>query len=127
MPRIVVVDDDPSNSSLIKLLLEMDGHSVVTSPDIASAKTVADGSTDAFLIDYHLARGANGLDLLRDIRQGNTPASADSVVIVTSGDYRRETEARAAGANKFMLKPYPADALSQELSRLLAARKNNAQ
>ncbi len=126
MPRIVVVDDDPSNSSLIKLLLEMDGYSVVTSPDIASAKVMADGDTDAFLIDYHLARGANGLDLLRDIRQGNTPASADSVVIVTSGDYRRESEAREAGANKFMLKPYPADALSQELSRLLAARKNNA-
>lgn len=123
MSNIIVVDDDPTNITLTKLLLELDGYSVTTCFDITSAKASAGDGTDAFLIDCNLARGANGIDLLRDIRSGTTGAEEEVVVIITSGDYRREVEASEAGADMFLLKPYPPESLSDNLAKLLKMKK----
>jgi DNA-binding NtrC family response regulator len=122
MAKIIVVDDDPSNISLLEIFLDLEGFSVFSSTDMEQAKAAADENTEAFLIDCNLARGANGIDLLRDIRQGDTAAPIDAIVIMTSGDYRRESETMAAGADKFLLKPYPPDQLSSSLNRLMAAK-----
>jgi len=120
MTKIIVVDDDLTNAGLIKMLLELDGYEVVSCADIAQAKTAASTDAGAFVIDCHLARGASGLDLVRDVRQGKTDAAAEISIIVTSGDHRREPEAMEAGADQFLLKPYPPDTLSEALKNLLA-------
>jgi DNA-binding response OmpR family regulator len=125
MAKVIVVDDDSSNITLLEIFLDLEGYEVTSSTDIEQAKTLADEETDAFLIDCNLARGANGLDLLRDIRQGKTAASSDAIVIMTSGDYRRESESMEAGADHFLLKPYPPDQLSKYLSQLMAAKGNH--
>ncbi|HID53325.1 MAG TPA: response regulator [Anaerolineae bacterium] len=119
MANIIVVDDDPTNTELIKMLLEMEGYNVTACYDIDQAKVAATGHSDAFVIDCNLARGANGLDLLHDIRQGQTGASSDTIVIMTSGDYRREAEALRLGAQNFLLKPYQPNDLTDLLNQLL--------
>lgn len=120
MTQIIVVDDDNTNSSLIKMLLELDGFSVQTCEDQAKATAAASSDTKAFVIDCHLARGRSGLDLLRAIRAGETDAKVDTAVIITSGDYRQEDESLASGADLFLLKPYPPDALSATINEVLA-------
>ncbi len=125
MAKVIVVDDDSSNIALLEIFLDLEGFEVKSSTDIEQAKAAADEKTDAFLIDCNLARGKNGLDLLRDIRQGKTDASSDIIVIMTSGDYRRESEAMDAGADHFLLKPYPPDQLSKHLNQLMAAKGYN--
>lgn len=120
MTQIIVVDDDNTNSSLIKMLLELDGFSVETCEDQNKAENAASPHTKAFVIDCHLARGRSGLDLLRAIRAGETEAKKDTAVIITSGDYRQEEESLTSGANLFMLKPYPPNSLSERLTDLLA-------
>lgn len=127
MAKIIVVDDDNTNSSLIKMLLELDGFNVVACDDQEQAEAVADSETAAFVVDCHLARGKSGLDLLRAIRAGDTNAEADTAVIVTSGDYRREDESMAAGANRFLLKPYPPNSLAEVLTQILAEGDTNEQ
>jgi len=119
MLKIIVVDDDPANITLIRMLLELDGFNVKTGGDVEQAIAMAEADTDAFVIDYHLARGANGLDLVRAIRSGETAAPSDAIILITSGDYRCEPESLAAGANLFLLKPYPPNMLSQEIQKLL--------
>jgi DNA-binding response OmpR family regulator len=120
MSKIIVVDDDNTNSSLIKMLLELDGFSVETCEDQKKAENAATPNTQAFVIDCHLARGRSGLDLLRAIRAGETEAKKNTAVIITSGDYRQEEESLEFGANLFMLKPYPPNSLSEMLTDLLA-------
>lgn len=120
MSKIIVVDDDNTNSSLIKMLLELDGFSVVTCEDQIKAESAASLDTQAFVIDCHLARGRSGLDLLRAVRAGETKAKKDTAVIITSGDYRQEDESIESGANLFMLKPYPPNTLSEALAEMLA-------
>jgi CheY-like chemotaxis protein len=119
MTQIIVVDDDNTNSSLIKMLLELDGFSVEACEDQAKAMAAASADTKAFVIDCHLARGRSGLDLLRAVRAGETDAALETAVIITSGDYRQEEESLASGANLFLLKPYPPDALSKTLNEIL--------
>ena len=123
MSKIIVVDDDPTNITLIQMLLELDDFVVKTCREVEQAITMAEADTDAFVIDYHLARGSNGLDLLRAIRSGETAASPNAIVLITSGDYRCEPESIEAGANLFLLKPYPPNALSQEIQKLLQGGK----
>lgn len=120
MTQIIVVDDDNTNSSLIKMLLELDGFSVETCEDQSKAEKATTPNTKAFVIDCHLARGRSGLDLLRAIRAGETNAKMETAVIITSGDYRQEKESLESGANLFMLKPYPPNSLSETLTDLLA-------
>jgi two-component system chemotaxis response regulator CheY len=127
MTQIIVVDDDNTNSSLIKMLLELDGFAVEACEDQDTATAVTTQETKAFVIDYHLARKRSGLDLLRAVRAGETEADRETAVIVTSGDYRRKEEAIEAGANLFLLKPYPPNILSNSIKEILAEGADNEQ
>lgn len=125
MPKIIVVDDDQTNISLLKMLLEMDGFSVEACVDGAQAKRAAAQGVDAFLVDFNLAGGKSGLDLLKDVRAGQTSAAKNTLFIMASGDHRREAESHAAGADMFLLKPYSPTDLSEELSKLLATKEKH--
>ena len=121
MANIILIDDDRTNANLIKMLLEMDGFSVKVCPDLQQARELIQETTDAFIIDCNLARGDNGIDMLKAIRSGETLASRSIPVIMTSGDDRRSKEADESGATKFLLKPYSPSKLSEELSRLVGS------
>jgi CheY-like chemotaxis protein len=120
MTSVILVDDDRTNSSLIKMLLEMDGFLVTSVPNIPRAQLAMTSEVDALIIDCNLSGGESGIDLLRLIRSGATAVAENTPVIVTSGDDRRNREAVEAGANSFLLKPYPPSTLSDELTKLLA-------
>lgn len=119
MTNVIVIDDDPTNSGLLKMLLELDGFSVETCASLAETEAKITPETKALVIDCNLARGASGLDILRAIRGGDLNTAADTVVIMTSGDYRLEQDSLDHGANKFLLKPYSPNVLSTTLQNLL--------
>lgn len=119
MPNIVVVDDDLTNLQLLQMLLELDGFTVIACTTIDQAISAANKVTDAFVIDWHLERNAIGLELLKAVRQGQTEAHSNTIIIISSGDQRREEEAMAAGADHFLLKPYAPDELLQLVIGLL--------
>ncbi|HEX6386425.1 MAG TPA: response regulator [Anaerolineae bacterium] len=125
MSKIIVVDDDTTNAELIKMLLELDGFTVLPFSDVATAKEATSADTKAFVVDCRLARGANGLDLLTAVRKGQTAAPADAIVIMTSGDYRLEQTTLDAGADRFLLKPYSPTILSSTISELLEKEGKN--
>jgi two-component system response regulator CpxR len=112
----MIVDDDRITVGLLRTLLELDGFDVVLAGDGSSAFGKAkQESPDAFLVDYHLAE-FEGTDFVRELREtqqfGKTP------IIMTSG-LNREAEASAAGANKFLLKPFDPGELVILLSLLI--------
>jgi len=121
MKHILLIDDDRTNASLIKILLEMDGFKVEIYPDLRQARKAITAETNAFVIDCNLALGDNGIDLLNEIREGLTAVVPDTPVIVTSGDDRRSIEAERSGATQFLLKPYSPSKLSNELTKLTSS------
>jgi len=120
MIRIILVDDDRTNGSLTKMLLEMQGFQVTVSPTLAKAQEAADEGVDAFIVDCHLSEGDSGLDLLEAVRHGETAADPTTPIIMTSGDSRQEEIASRKGASIFLLKPYPISALAEQLNIITA-------
>lgn len=121
MYKVLLVDDDRVNCDLIQMLLELDGFEVVVTPTLEQARQNLNPAVDAVVLDRNLGQDANGIDLLKEIRAGQTKAKPNLVAIVASGDDRREEEALEAGANKFMLKPFSPSDLSEDLLALIAA------
>lgn len=117
---IILVDDDRTNTQLLKMLLEMDGYEVVVCPDVNRAREASQRGVDAFVIDCNLAQEGDGVSYLKEIRQGNAHVPFDLPVIMTSGDDRRASEAELSGASFFFLKPFSPSTLSKKLNELLS-------
>lgn len=110
MTKILLVDDDPTGSSLLKMFLELENFQVVIAHDLEQARNKLDENTKIVLLDYHLSRNVSGLVLLDEIRAGQTNSTKDVPVIVTSGDDRANQASVDQGANAFMHKPFgPSD------------------
>jgi DNA-binding response OmpR family regulator len=108
MTKVMLVEDDASMVYLLKTLLTMEGFQVTAMDTVA--KVVEQARTekpDVMLMDVHLS-GGNGLDLLREMRTCDELKT--TVAIMASGMFVEE-EARAAGANAFLLKPFMPDDL----------------
>lgn len=118
MPTILLLDDDPTNSQLLKLLLEMDGYQVIVAATLSQARTLLTEPVDACIIDYYLAQGL-GLDLVKEIRTAQTATHPSTVIIMTSGDDRCRTVALQEGADSFLQKPFSPSDLSAELAKWL--------
>ncbi len=120
MGKILLVDDDRTNNTLLRMFLEMDGFQVLACPNVEKARSYLDSDVAALVIDCNLAQGGDGLVLLRTIRDGKTSISHNTPVIVTSGDDRRRADAQRAGANRFLQKPFSPGTLSKQLLELIS-------
>ena len=117
MARVLLVDNDRTTVSLLKILLELDGHTVSLCSIVGQVLAeVERQAPDIVLMDVYLTRGDDGLDLLRLIRAN--PATQHLPVVMTSGMELSEECARA-GANGFLLKPYTPEQLAAIMKQSL--------
>ncbi|MCC7449761.1 MAG: response regulator [Anaerolineae bacterium] len=116
MPKVMIVDDDRTTVSLLKTLLEIDGFDVVLVPRGALVLEKAhQESPDIFLLDYHLA-DMDGTTVIKNLRAD--PQFAKTPIVVASG-LNVEDEAKRAGANMFLIKPFEPGNLAGLLNKLL--------
>ena len=104
MAKLLIVDDDHTMVSLLATLLELDGFEVrpVTQPgDLV--QDLREDRPDLLIMDVFLVNG-DGIELLREVRSDSELEALP--VIMTSG-MDVEDQCLEAGANGFMLKPYP--------------------
>jgi DNA-binding response OmpR family regulator len=114
--KVMIVDDDRTMNLLLKTLLELDGFAVVQAPRGDQVISVALAEhPDAILMDVHIAE-VDGIVLLKQIRQHPT---LKSLPVIMSSGMDVEIECRAAGADAFILKPYPPDQLSTTLKKVI--------
>lgn len=112
----MIVDDDRTTVSLLQTLLEMDGFDVVIVPRGSMVLEQArQEMPDVFLIDYHLA-DMHGTDVVRQLRA--VSQFAKTPVVMASG-LNVEDEARAVGANMFLVKPFEPGKLADLLNSLI--------
>ncbi len=112
----MIVDDDRTTVSLLQTLLEMDGFEVSIVPrGLMVLDRALQDRPDVFLLDYHLS-DMNGTDVTRKLRA--TPEFAHTPIVIASG-LNVEDEARAAGANMFLVKPFEPGQLSDLLIKLV--------
>jgi len=81
MPRVLVVDDDPTIRSLLRIVVERQGFAVDAAADgIDALEHLAEHRYDVALVDLMMPR-LNGYDLLRELETSREPPT---VVMVTA-------------------------------------------
>jgi len=119
---ILVIEDDPDLRSLLRMLLEGDGHRVTAAPDGPAALALAAGGgirPDLLLADLNLPGGTDGLHAAAGLR---TALARPLPVIILSGDTSAAAlQAIALQDCVHLSKPVKAAELAQTIQRLLAA------
>jgi two-component system KDP operon response regulator KdpE len=113
--RILIVDDEPQITRVLRRSLQTHGYDVRTAADGEAALDVFhDWSPDLVVTDLSMP-GLDGIELCRQVR-----ARSDLPIIVLSVKGEEQTKVRAldAGADDYITKPFGMDEL---LARLRAA------
>ena len=114
--RILIVDDQRSNVTMINALLEkLGGHELRSASDGVSALAELTRFTpDIVLLDLGMP-GMSGLDLANEIRQLEHCQHSLLVALTGYDDDQLRAEAIAAGIDLYQLKPVSMDLLKQIL------------
>ena len=119
MKTILITDDQPHLLIILEYNLAHTGCSIVRagSGEEALAKAQAH-PVDLFIVDVDLP-GISGIETVRRLR--GLPAYAEVPIIVLTGSFHNDTEARArtAGASAFINKPYSPTDLSARVKGFL--------
>src|ERR1700694_2099899 len=102
---ILIVDDDPAITTLLKLSFELEGHVVVTASSGAEALELARQIHPAAMVVDVMMPEMDGLELVRRLRDNE--ATADIPIVCCSARaMARDIEAGlAAGADDYVSKP----------------------
>ena len=114
---VVVIDDDLSVRRSLTRLLASVGYEVITCSSAEEFLDLASVPRPACLVTDVRMPGMTGLDLL-DVLRTRDP-SLPIVLISGDADAGASAHARAAGAVRFLLKPFASDELLAALAEAL--------
>jgi len=114
--KILIVEDDPDISDLLRRVLESDGYAVETATDSAGAlKAVAEGAPDLVLLDVVLG-GEDGRDLLVKLRQ---QSDVPAVFLTGRGLEMDRIAGLRMGADDYIVKPFSRGELTARIETVL--------
>ena len=119
MKPIFLVDDSPTILMSMSDILTKAGYAVEKAASGQDAlKRAQGGLAPALMItDYHMP-GMTGVELIREVRKLPAFRFAPILVLTTESQQDKRTEAKAAGATGWLVKPVPADQLLQVIKQV---------
>jgi CheY-like chemotaxis protein len=123
MSRILLADDSPQALRLAESILKSQGIEVVSVTDGATAlRRLPDVDPDLLIVDVFLPT-KNGFDLARFLKSQPEFRHLPIIFAATPADQFEEQDARNAGADLVLRKPFEASALLGAVEPLLAKSK----
>ncbi len=108
MAAVVIIEDDPQSARMLATLLEFEGYRPVICPAPERAlDCIREARPAVVVMDFYLGK-QEALGVIRAIREDPT-LRRTTVIIISGAD--REAEALSAGADAFLLKPFPIEEL----------------
>ena len=119
--RILVVDDEPQITRVLRRSLTSHGYEVRSAADGESAlETFGDWRPDLVITDLSMPN-VNGIELCRRLRK---LSAVPIVVLSVKGEEKTKVEALDAGADDYVTKPFGMDEL---LARIRAALRRTSE
>ena len=119
---VLIVDDNPQNLKLAKVILAAEGYEVKTAIDAEEALRILESFTPRLiLMDLQLPR-MDGLELTRRLKAD--PARREIIIIALTAYAMKgdDEKAFAAGCDGYISKPIDIDALPRVVAEHLARR-----
>jgi two-component system chemotaxis response regulator CheY len=121
--RFLVVDDFSTMRRIIKNFLNDLGYANVSEADdgTTALPILKQGNIDFLVTDWNMP-GMPGMELLKAVRA--IPSLSELPVLLVTAGIKREQifEAVQAGVDGYVVKPFTAQALKEEIDRILAKR-----
>jgi CheY-like chemotaxis protein len=123
--EILIVDDNPLNLKLVRVLLAGEGYSVHTAIDAEQALQQLDKLTpDVILMDVQLP-GMDGLELTRRIKADPARRGITILALTAYAMKGDDDRARAAGADGYLVKPVDTRTLPGVIAGYVEKRSRN--
>lgn len=121
---ILIVDDNDLTRILLKDILEAHGHTVITAVDGKEALELASRDKPALItMDLQLPV-LSGLEATRALKANPATASIPVIAITAAAMKGEEEEARQAGCDDYISKPFDIDAMFGKLKSYLPVDKS---
>jgi two-component system, LuxR family, sensor histidine kinase DctS len=122
MPRVLIVDDEPSIRLTLAEFLRREGFEALVAADAAQAVELFDahGDVDAAVIDVNLP-GRSGIDLLREL-SGREPY-VPIIMITGEPNVSHLPEIVRSGAYDFIAKPVLKDVITRAVARAVEKKR----
>jgi CheY-like chemotaxis protein len=118
---VLVVEDDVDNLELLSSHVESEGAITLSASSISAALSLSnERRIDVALCDLELTDG-DGCDLVRALRQRAGCENLPAVALTGYSDANWRSKASACGFNRYAVKPFPLDVLTEWLFELASA------
>ena len=118
---ILVVDDNPQNLKLARVMLQTGGYDVFTAMDAESALAILENLTPRLiLMDLQLPR-MDGLELTRRLKADPKRQHIAIVALTAYAMKGDEQKARSAGCDGYLTKPIDSEILLRTVAEFIAA------
>jgi DNA-binding response OmpR family regulator len=125
--RILVVDDDVQICALLKVILGRLSFAVDTCGDAEGALVqLRNDGPYALLITDFMLPGMSGIELIAQVRSASKTAGLPILMISGHRAYPMDERAEAAGADRFVSKPFKADDILEAVGTLVGDRSTDA-
>ena len=100
-PPVLVADDDPDIRTMVRMLLELDGHRVLEARDGSAAWEMIQSHRPSVVVADVQMPGMTGLELCRVVKDSSF--NSVRIIVYTAGMATRE-DSMAAGCDGYFLK-----------------------
>lgn len=123
--EVLIVDDNPLNLKLVKVLLAGEGYNVRTAVDAEETLHLLEQITpDVILMDLQLP-GMDGLELTRRIKADPARRGITILALTAYAMKGDDERARAAGADGYLVKPVDTRTLPDVISGFIGKRSRS--
>jgi adenylate cyclase len=122
-PRILVVDDNPTNLEVLQVRLSAQGYEVVTAVDGEDALTrTRELEPDLVLLDVMMPK-LDGISVLKELKADTTLRFIPVILVTAKSDTRDIVDGLEAGGDDYLTKPFEQAALVARVRSLLRIKE----
>src|SRR6185369_5064978 len=124
-PKILCVDDEPRNLSLLEAMLTPRGYDVVSAFNGPEAlEKIRTERVDICLLDVMMP-GMDGFEVCRRIKSGDDHGNIPVVMVTSCADSQNRIRGTEAGAEDFITKPFDSTEILARIKMLLHVKVLN--
>ncbi|MGC1508547.1 response regulator [Ketobacter sp. MCCC 1A13808] len=120
MPRVLIVDDSPTETYKFKETLEKHGFEIITADNGADGVAVArQEQPDVVLMDVVMP-GLNGFQATRQLSKGDDTKHIPVIIVTTKDQETDKVWGRRQGATDYLTKPVDEKVLIDTINRAMS-------
>ena len=123
--QILIVEDDPHISNMIKFALELEYHITIVGDIDLALNTLSTEKIDLILLDWMLP-GLTGIELMRRLKKTSGMEQIPIIMLTAKSEEADKLKGFAHGADDYITKPFSLSELRARIKAVLHRTKANA-